>query len=152
MTHVEWLVEILANHCTRNRSGNPSHTSPRKRFGRFSPSSAAGVTRRARIALVRGQKPEPCYNRIALSDLDVSGRLPFYRQLCLAQISPSPYSVNPGLHVAGAASEVCLGAWVPAGCEPPGETAAWVSSGLQVHFLYRFLPARFNRFSLTHIF
>ena len=45
-----------------------------------------------------------------------------------------------------------LDAWVPAGCEPPGETAAWVSSGLQVHFLNRLLPARLYRFSLTHIF
>ena len=40
-------------------------------------------------------KAKPCYTVFALSDLAVSGGLALKKQVCLAQISPSPYSVNP---------------------------------------------------------
>ena len=37
----------------------------------------------------------PCYTGFALSDLAVSGDLPFRRQLSLAQISPKPLQRIP---------------------------------------------------------
>jgi hypothetical protein len=40
-------------------------------------------------------KAKLCYTVFALSDLAVSGGLALNKQVCLAQISPSPFSVNP---------------------------------------------------------
>jgi hypothetical protein len=43
----------------------------------------------------RGErKAKVCYTVFALSDLAVSGDLPFDKAACLLQISPSPFSVN----------------------------------------------------------
>ncbi len=75
-------------------------------------------------------KEKECYTKGALSDLVVSGRLPPTRQLSLAQISPSPYSVTTSAPFSWSSVASVFAPFVePAGTEPPGVPVAWVSSG-----------------------
>jgi len=76
----------------RNRAGaSPTLGPPDNEGGKpRTPAFPAGVGSTA-----DGPNAAPCYNDLALSCLAVSGGLPFFiRHLCLAQISPSPYSVT----------------------------------------------------------
>ena len=75
------------------------------------------------------KKAKACYTRFALSDLVVSGGLPFPNgKFSLAQIPPSPYSVT----TSGWSSVIQqITELVPAGNEPSGEQVACGSSGLR---------------------
>jgi hypothetical protein len=64
-------------------------------FGTWDSTKPDGNVQIQTVAEPGKRKAKLCYNDLALSCLAVSGGLPFFIwHLCLAQISPSPYSVT----------------------------------------------------------